>query len=119
MRACRLGRNVDEVLKNAIAKSMVQDLPQLLISHAGHAHQMEDGRPLGFGPHHPVQRAQLADGVGRAQHRRAPNTCIPVRGIRRVQLIRTTKPLDRFVRGNRVIKRKRKVTGDTKAIGNA
>ena len=117
--ARRLGGDVDEVLKHAIAKRMVYGLSQMLISHAGHAHQVKDGRPLGLGSHHPTQRAQFAHSVGCAQHRRTPNAGIPVGGIRCVQFIRTTKPLDRIVRGNRVVERKRIVTGDTKTIGDA
>ncbi len=82
MHACRLGRDIDEVLKHTIAKRMMHGFSQMLLSHAGHAYQVKDGRSLGLGSHHPAQRTQLAHRVGRAQHRRTPNAGIPVSGIR-------------------------------------
>jgi hypothetical protein len=97
---------------------VVHGFAQMLMSHARHAHQVKDGRPFGLGPHHAAERAQLAHGVGRAKHRRAPNAGIPVGGIGCVQLIRATTPLDLLVCVNRVVERKRIVTGETKTIGD-
>ena len=80
---------------------------------------MKDGRPLGLGPHHPVQCAELTNRIGRAKHRSAPNTRIAVGGISCVQFIGAAKPLDRLTRCDRVIKWEREITGQTETVGDA
>jgi hypothetical protein len=42
---------------------VVDDLADPLLAHRRHADDVEDARPLGPGPHHAVERGQLADGV--------------------------------------------------------
>ena len=83
--ARRLRRDVREVLELPVAERVVDDLADPLVAHRRHADQVEDARPLGLGPHHAVERGQLADGV---RSRAASNS--PARG--RSRRPRTPRP---------------------------
>ena len=116
--ARRLRRDVGEVLELAVAERVVDDLADPLLAHRRHADDVEDARPLGPGPHHAVERGQLADGVRGHQHRTAPHAGVAVGRVRRVQLVGTSDPADRLAPRDRVAELEREVPRDAEAVGD-
>ena len=116
--ARRLRRDVREVLELPVAERVVDDLADPLVAHRRHADEVEDARPLGLGPHHAVERGQLADGVRGHQHRTTPYAGVAVGRVRRVQLVRTSDPADRLAPRDRVAELECEVPRDAEAVGD-
>src|SRR5262249_40778515 len=72
----------------------------------------------GPGPHHAVERGQLADGVRGHQHRTAPHAGVAVGRVRRVELVGTPDPADRLAPRDRVAELEREVARDAEAVGD-
>ena len=90
-----------------------------LVLIGGHSDDVEDQRSFRLGAHHAVHGRQLADAVGRHQHRRAPNARIAVRGVRRIQLVGAADPLHLGAAVDRIADRKQIVAGNAKAVIDA
>ncbi len=116
--ARRLRRDVREVLELPVAERVVDDLADPLLAHRRHTDDMEDAGPLGLGPHHAVERGQLADGIGGQEHRTTPHAGIAVGRVRRVQLVGTSNPADRLAPRDRVAELECEVTRDSEAVGD-
>src|SRR5438477_8728511 len=80
---------------------------------------MEDERLLGFRAHNSVDRRQLADGISRRQHCRAPSARVTIGRVRRVEFVRTADPLDIWIAIDRVTNRKRIVTRYAETVFDA
>src|SRR5206468_11480447 len=114
----RLRGDVREVLKYPVAQRVVDDLTDPLAAHCRHADEVEDARPLGLGPHHAVERGQLADGVRGHQHRTTAHAGVAVGRVRRIQLVGTADPADRLAPRDRVAELEREVPRDAEAVGD-
>jgi hypothetical protein len=114
-----LRRDVREVLELPVAERVVDDLANPLLAHRRHADEVENARPLGLGPHHAVERGQLADGVRSREQRAAAHTGVAVSRVCRVQLIRTSDPADRIALCDRVAELESEVARDAEAVGDS
>jgi hypothetical protein len=65
MAACGLGRQFDEIAKDAVAECVMGDLAQALVLIGRHSNDVKDQGLLRLGAHHAVQGRQLADAIGR------------------------------------------------------
>ena len=79
---------------------------------------MEDTRPLSLGPHHAVERRQLADGVRGREQRAAPYSGIAVSRVGRVQFVGTADPADRLAASDGIVDLECEVPGDAEAVGD-
>ena len=96
----------------------MDDLADPLIAHRRHADEVEDARPLGLGPHHAVERGQLADGVRGQEQRTAPYAGVAVSRVGRVQLVGTADPADRLAARDGVVELECEVARDAEAVGD-
>src|SRR5262249_40710356 len=101
-----------------VAERVVNDLAGPLTAHRRHADDVEDARPLGPGPHHAVERGQLADGVRGQEHRTAAHAGVAVSPVGRVPLLGTADPADRLAGCGRVAELEGEVPGDAEAVGD-
>jgi hypothetical protein len=81
--------------------------------------QVEDRQPFGVRAHHAIQRAQLSDGVGRAQDRRSPDTGVPVRRVGGVEFAGITDPHDALTGLDGVVERECVVAGHAEGVPDA
>ena len=119
MTARGTGGQVDEIAENAIAECVMGDLVHALVLIGRHADDVKDQRSFRLGAHHAVHGRQLADAIGRRQHRRAADARIAVRGVRRVQLVGAADPLHLGAAVDRIADRKQIIAGDAKAVADA
>src|SRR5438477_11898301 len=80
---------------------------------------MEDERLLGFRAHNSVDRRQLADGISRREHCRAPSARVTIGRVRCIEFVRTADPLDVWIAIDRVTNRKRIVTRYAETVFDA
>ena len=102
----------------SVAERVVDDLADPLLAHGRHADQVEDARPLGLGPHHAVERGQLADGVRGREQRAAPYAGVAVSRVGRVQFVGTADPADRLAPHDRIVELEGEVTRNAEAVGD-
>ncbi len=96
----------------------MDDLADPLLAHRRHADQVEDARPLSLGPHHAVERGQLADGVRGREQRAAPYAGVAVGRVRRVQLVRAADPADRLAPHDCIVEFEGEVTRNAEAVSD-
>ena len=114
MAACGLRRQSDEIAKDAVAECVMGDLAQALMLIGRHSDNVKDQGSLRLGSHHAVQGRQLADAIGRHQHRRAANARKAVRSVSRIQLVGAADPLHLRAAVDGIADRKHVIAGDAK-----
>jgi hypothetical protein len=95
------------------------DLADALILIGRHSDDVKDQRSFRLGAHDAVYGGELADPIGRRQHRRAADARIAVGGVSRVQLVGTTDPLHLCATVDRVADRKHIIAGNAEAVLDA
>ena len=96
----------------------MDDLTNPLVAHGWHADQVEDTRPLSLGPHHAVERGQLADGVRSREQRAAPYAGVAVSRVGRVQLVGTADPADHLALHHGIVELEGEVTRNAEAVSD-
>ena len=92
-----------------VAEVVVGDQAQVLDPFAGHAHDVEDRKPVCLGAHHTVECGQFTDAVGGGQDRRTAGSGVAVGRVGGVQFVGARHPvqavdlLDGVVDGKRVV----------------
>ena len=92
----------------------MDDLTNPLVAHGRHANQVENTRPLSLGPHHAVERGQLADGVRSREQRAAPYAGVAVSRVGRVQFVGTADPADHLALHHCIVEFEGEVTRNAK-----
>ena len=80
---------------------------------------MEDRQVLGVRAGHRVDRAEFSDAVGGADGTHAPDTCVPVGGVARVEFVAAADPVDIGMCDEGVLDGERKIPGHSEDIGDA